>query len=241
MRKQQKKSKSPEERELEIQSAKLFGKHVSARKGRALLAVTLLACAMPMVLGARLWSEIPETVPSGLIGTDGRDDSIPRWMVVCGLPGLMCLLNLICHMQLLVSQRRMTLPATHIRLVGRWGFPILSVLFCSGMMLQSAGRGLSLRFAAPCVLGLTLMMLGAHLFDCPREAVLALRVSSDVQDDACWQKIHRLTAWCWMGAGLWVIAAAMLYSTLPPFLAAFAALALAAPVAYGRRYSAERA
>ena len=127
----QKKKKvlNPISRQAEIEGARLFGKHVSKTKGRLLLAVTLAACALPVILGVRLWEEIPEIVPTGLIGADGKDDSLPRAAVVFGLPGLMCLLDLLAHIQLLVNQRRMTVPKPHVRLVGRWGFPIISVLF----------------------------------------------------------------------------------------------------------------
>ena len=90
---QKKKAKTKEEREFEIQSAKMVGKHVSAEKGRALLIVSLVACALPMILGARYWNQIPLMVESGLIGANGEDDSIPRWMVAFGLPALMMLLD----------------------------------------------------------------------------------------------------------------------------------------------------
>ena len=116
-----KKQKTAAQRELDAEGARLFGKHVSNEKGRVLLAATLLACAAPMLLGARMWSLIPEIVESGLIGVDGKDDSIPRWMVAFGLPALMCTLNLIAHGQLLYNQKKMTLPSTHVRLMGRWG------------------------------------------------------------------------------------------------------------------------
>ena len=66
-------AKTPDAGQLEIESVKLFGKHVSREKGRALLAATMLACALPMLLGIRLWDQIPEIVPSGLIGVDGQD------------------------------------------------------------------------------------------------------------------------------------------------------------------------
>ena len=94
---QKKKVKTKEERELEIQGAKFFGKHVSREKGRALLIISLIACALPMILGAKYWNQIPLIVESGLVGTDGKDDSIPRWMVAFGLPALMMLLNFLCH------------------------------------------------------------------------------------------------------------------------------------------------
>ena len=110
-------------REMEMESARMFGKHVTKEKALLLFVVTMLACAMPMQLGIRLWDRIPEIVETGLIGMDGKDDSLPRAAVVFLVPGLMCLLNLICHGQLWFNQKRMTLPNTPVRLVGRWGFP----------------------------------------------------------------------------------------------------------------------
>lgn len=145
--------------------AQQFGQHVSIEKGAAVLAVTLAVCALPMLLGVRLWDSIPEMVHTGLTGPNGADDSLPRAAVVFALPGLMCLLDLINHVQLMVSQRRMTLPKTHIRLMGRWGFPVLSVFFCGIVILRSAGMGIPLPFLALCALGLALMLFGSHRWD----------------------------------------------------------------------------
>lgn len=41
-------------RDLEIRGAEIFGKHLSPEKQRALLIVTLTACALPMILGVRM-------------------------------------------------------------------------------------------------------------------------------------------------------------------------------------------
>lgn len=131
-----KKKKASLSREDEITGAKLFGKHASPEKRRALLIVTLAACALPMLLGLRLWDKIPEVVETGLIGPDGMDDSLPRWMVALGMPAFMCLMDTIAHAQLHFNQKRMTIPSSPVRLVGRWGFPILSVIFCSGLILS---------------------------------------------------------------------------------------------------------
>lgn len=83
----------------------------------------MIACALPMITGVRLWESIPEIVETGITRMDGRDDSMPRALVVFGIPGLMCLLNLIVHIQLYLNQQRMTLPKTFVRLFGRWAFP----------------------------------------------------------------------------------------------------------------------
>lgn len=230
-----KKKKSAEERQAEIEGARLFGKHVSKQKAQILLAVTLIACALPMVLGVRLWEEIPEIVQTGLIGVDGEDDSMPRAAVVFLLPGLACLLDLICHGQLYFNQKRLTLPSRQVRLVGRWGFPVISVLFCSGAIRQAAGLpALSLPFFAACVLGLLLMMMGAHLWDCPRDARITLRFSFTENSEPAWKAVHRFAGWLWMVTGLLVIAVTMAVSGSTAAVAVLVLLALAAPVAYGQ-------
>ncbi len=229
------KKKSREERMIEAEGARIFGKHVSKEKGIALLAASLLACALPMALGARMWAQIPEIVESGLIGPDGKDDSIPRWMVAFGLPGLMCLLNFLAHMQLWLNQKHMTVPKPAVRLVGRWGFPILSVIFCSGMIRQSVGeKALTLPFVAPCALGLLLMLLGSHMWDCPKDARLALRIGGCEHNDAAWKALHRFAGVVWLAAGLVVIAGVMVTSTASLTMAVVVLAALLAPAVYVR-------
>ncbi|MET0016829.1 SdpI family protein [Oscillibacter sp.] len=234
-RKAKKNQQTAAEREAEIAGAKLFGRQVSKEKALALLIATLIACALPMILGARLWNDIPEIVSSGLIGSNGKDDSIPRWVVAFGLPGFMCLMDLIAHGQLMANQKRMTIPKPAVRLMGRWGFSIISVLFCSGMILQSSGGDLTLPFVTPCVLGLLLMMLGGHMWDCPRDSRIALRFSSIEHSAAAWKAVHLLASRVWMAAGLLVIAGVMVTSTSTVFTAVLIVAALLAPMAYAAR------
>lgn len=221
-------------RDVEIQAAKYFGKHVSEEKARVLMVVTLIACALPMILGVRMWNRIPEIVPTGLIGTNGEDDSLPRWAVVFLLPGLMCLLNAIAHWKLRSFQRKMELPPLIHRVVGRWGFPVISVLFCSGMVFEAMGEELPLLFATPCIVGLALLLLGGHMWDCPRKAKLALRFSFTECSDAAWKNVHRFAGWTWMIAGLLVIGAVMVTSTSTYATAVLVIVALAAPFVYGK-------
>lgn len=196
------------QKQAEAEAARVLGKHVSKQKGRILLAAAMLACALPVILGLRLWDNIPEIVPTGLTGPDGKDDSLPRAVVVFGMPGLMCLLNLICHLQLLLNQKRMTMPSRHVRLLGRMGFPIVSVMFSGGLMLEAAQMGYPITYITPCVLGLLLLLLGAHMLDCPEDARISLRPV--LQPGSDWKTIHSQAAYIWLAGGLLVIAGAML-------------------------------
>ena len=128
----------------------------------------------------------------------------------------------------------MTLPSAAVRLVGRWGFPVISVLFCSGMVFEATGGTLTLPFITPCVLGLALLLLGAHMWDCPRDAKLALRFSFTECSDEAWRAVHRFAGWLWLAVGLLVIAGVMLTSGSTVSTAVLIVVALLAPMVYGR-------
>lgn len=202
-----------------LQSAPFFGKRVSDEKAAVLFAVTLLACAMPMLVGRRLWSAIPEIVETGLIGAEGQDDSMPRGVLVYGIPGLMCVLNTICHGQLFLNQKRNKLPPTPSRLIGRWGFPVLSGFFASGCSLQAAGEKLSAFFIIVTALSLILMMCGGRFFD----------LSGSFS-----RRVGRIIGVCWMAAGLVLMFLLMNCGTVPLSSAAVIVPLLFLPFLFGK-------
>lgn len=228
-----KKKISSMSREAEIESAKAFGKHLSREKRSILLAVTLLACALPALLGIRLWSAIPPLFSTGLIGMNGQDDSLPRWVIVLGMPALMCILDALCHGQLWIHQDRMKLPPAQFRLVGRWGFPVISVLFCSGLIRQAAGISpLSLSFTSLCIVGLIFLMLGSHMWECPRTAFLTLHFILTDQDDCSWNRVHRVAGGTWMLIGLLILLSVMVLDEPAVCITVFAVVGLLFPILY---------
>ena len=223
------------DRDVEIRGAKIFGKHVSEEKGRVLLIMTLLACAAPMLQGLRLWDAIPEIYETGLIGANGEDDSLPRWAVVFLIPGLMCLLNFLCHNQLRMSQKKMVLPKAHFRLVGRWGFPIISVLFAGGLVREAAGlQALAMTYLTPCVLGLGLMILGAQMYECKEGALISLNFSFLQNNPILRKEVHQFAAWAWLVVGLGTIILAQISDLSGMIACAVVLVALLLPWLYGR-------
>lgn len=228
------------DRDVEIQGAKAFGKHVSEEKGRLLLIVTLLASAAPAVMGLRLWNEIPALYETGIITANGQDDSLPRWAIVLVIPALMCLLNFLCHHRLRVSQQQMVLPKVYFRLVGRWGIPIVSVLFAGGLIREAASlTPLPMTYLTPAALGLIMMILGAQMYDCKENAVFSLPYAFLRGDPTLHRAVHRFAAHVWLAVGLIAVLAAQL-GEMAGMLACFAALlSLLAPWLYGRSRAAK--
>ena len=209
------KKKPTLEQQVNEEGIRFLGKHVSREKAAALFAASLLACAMPMILGVRDWARIPQMVTTGLVGINGEDDSLPRWAVVFLIPGLMCLLNVIVHGQLMLHQSKMKIPPKQIRVVGRWGIPIVGTFLSAGMIQYAAGEAvLPLPFTASCILCLAMMLLGGHLWDCPTNAVLSLRhaFTGMVQEGDSWKSLHRFAAIVWLAAGLAALLDTMLHN-----------------------------
>lgn len=192
-------------RKQEKEAGKFFGKYVTGEKALVLGIVTTLVCLMPILTGLRLWEEIPELVETGLIGTNGKDDSMPRWLLVYGIPGLMAVLNLICHGQLYLHQKAQRLAPQASRIVGRWGFPVLSAIFASGCSLSAAGDKLRPSYMIPCLLALTLLLLGSHFFDCKKESKVAFHFRFVELIPSVWQKVHRMAGVGWMLSGLVIL------------------------------------
>ena len=212
--------------ELEREASRHFGKHVSREKALVTLIFSLLTCSAPMLLGLRLWATIPELVETGLIGPGGEDDSLPRAVLVFGVPGLMCVLTLICHGQLWLHQKTERVPPTPIRLLGRWTIPVISVLLCSFWIARAGGQQPEGVFFLPSALGLLLLLLGAHFFDCPRESGVAFHFKSIEHWETPWRRTHRFTGICWMLAGLQLLIFYFTMGSLPWYSFMFALILL---------------
>ena len=222
-------------RKQEKAAGKLFGKYVTREKALVLAVMTTLVCLMPILTGLRLWDKIPEIVRTGLIGKNGADDSMPRGVLVFGIPGLMAVLNCICHGQLYLNQKAQKLAPQASRIVGRWGFPVLSSVFASGCAFSAAGEKLTAGYVLPCLLALTLLLLGSHFFDCKRESKIAFHFTYMEYSAELWRKTHRLAGVGWMTAGLIVLFCICYLGTVPLWTAPVLALLLFAPFPIGKR------
>lgn len=80
--------------------------------------------------------------------------------------------------------------------------------------------------------GLLLLILDGHMWDCSRNAKIALRFSFTENSESAWRPAHRFAGCLWLAAGLLVIAGTMATSTI--ITAALILVALAAPVVYGQ-------
>jgi hypothetical protein len=217
-------------REQERAASRYLGQHVSRRKALCSVLASLLVCLLPMLVGLRLWEEIPEIVRTGLIDTEGADDSMPRAVLVFGVPGLMAVLNLVCHAQLWLHQKAERLPPMSVRLLGRWGIPVIAALLCPFWMLRAAAQSPTAAWFIPCVPALLLLLIGAHFLDLPRGEKTGLRLKCILYKEDAWRKTHTLGGVCWMLAGLLLLALYYGTGSVPVYSVPVLLLLLLAPL-----------
>ena len=218
-------------RKQEREASRLLGRHVSPEKALAAILATSLCCLLPILLGLRLWEQIPPIVETGLVDLSGQDDSMPRPVLVFAVPGLGFVLNAIVHGQLWLHQKAEKIPPTPSRLLGRWTIPPLSLLLSSFWILGAASQPRDAAFFLPCLLGLALLLLGGHFFDCDRDARIAFRLERLRLSERRWRTVHRIAGVSWMLAGLLLPGLLFSLGALPLWSAAPMLLLLASPLA----------
>lgn len=224
-----KKTKYGLTRDQERAASRFFGRHVSPEKALVSVIAATLCCLAPILLGLRLWDKIPPMVQTGLIGPEGKDDSLPRAVLVYGVPGLFAVLTLICHGQLWLHQRTERVPPTPIRLLGRWTIPVIAAPLSLFWMLRAAGEAVSGADFVPCIFALLLLVIGAHLFDCTREQKLAFHFKRIEDKENAWRMTHRRGGGAWMAAGLLVLVVYFALGRLPWYSALLTAALLTVP------------
>lgn len=217
-------------RDQERAASRVFGRHVSPEKALVSAVAATLCCLAPILLGLRLWERIPPMVQTGLIGPEGKDDSLPRAVLVYGVPGLFAVLTLICHGQLWLHQRTERVPPTSVRILGRWTIPAISVPLSLFWMVSAAGEATSGETFLPCFFALFLLLVGAHLFDCTREQKLAFHFKKIEYKEDAWRTTHRWGGAAWMAAGLLLLAIYFAAGRLPWYSAVMTAVLLAVPL-----------
>ena len=198
------KPKTPEDKEQEAKAAELFGRHVTTEKFVLMLVFSALVCMVPVIVGLRLWNTIPELIATGLTRANGEDDPLPRWMLVYLVPGLFCLLDVINNVQFLRFQKMKRLPPRHTVFMGRWGFPLISLVVCGWAIPWGAGlSGMTTTLLVWWLIAWAIMVLGAEWWDCPRDSKLAIRFLAVCREsETGFRTVHRIFSVIALSVGL---------------------------------------
>ena len=141
-------------------------------KNKKMLIWTSLVCLIPILVGAAVYSRLPETMATHWNLNGEADGWSSRAFAVFGLPGILLAVNLFLPFALKADPKHENM-SDKLVLISLWTIPLVSLL-CSGLTL-ARGLGYEVRVErwVPIFMGVLFIVIGNY----PSSAIICPRPS----------------------------------------------------------------
>ena len=199
-------------------------------KNKKTLILTSLVCLIPILVGAVVYSRLPETMATHWNLNGEPDGWSSRPFAVFALPGIMLAVNLLLPFALNADPKRENMSPA-LKSIAIWTIPLISLL-CSGATL-AYGLGYDLRIERliPSFMGLLFVAIGNYLPKTKQSYTMGIRVPWTLASEENWNRTHRLAGFLWVIGGLLFIIISFIGWSQAAFLIILALMILA-PVVY---------
>ena len=181
------------------------------------LLLTSLVCLIPMVVGALVYSRLPESLATHF-GLDGTPDGwSSRLFAVFGLPGILLVVNLVLPFLLRADPKHENMSSA-LKTVTIWTIPLLS-LICSGATL-SRGLGYDVRIERilPVLMGVLFVVIGNYLPKTKQSYTMGIKLPWTLASEENWNRTHWLAGFLWVICGVYFIVMSFIGWSLVAFL-----------------------
>ena len=184
-------------------------------KDKKLLLLTSLVCLIPSVVGAFLYSQLPDLMPVQW-GLNGQvSNQAPKWFAVFGLPLFFALFNIYCHNKTDRDSVERDYPLIMVLFL-KWVMPALSVV-CTCLSI-SASLGYSGAYIGIIsFVGILFAVVGAILPKTKRNSLFGIRLPWTMKDDESWEKANKFSGKVFLLGGILIIGCAALGKTYIAF------------------------
>ena len=186
-------------------------------KNKKTLIITSLICLLPMLVGALVYSRLPEQVATHFDLQGNPDGWSSRPFAVFGLPGILLAVNLLIPFALQADPKHKNMSGALVNIV-IWTVPVISLL-CSGLTLGRAlGYDLRIEMVLPVFMGLLFILIGNYLPKTKQSYTMGIKLPWTLASEENWNRTHRLAGFLWVIAGLYFIVMSFIGWSLPAFL-----------------------
>ena len=186
-------------------------------KNKKLLVITSLICLLPMLVGAALYSRLPETIATHFDLQGNPDGWSSRAFAVFGLPGILLAVNLLLPFMLQADPKRRNMSGALINIT-IWTIPVLS-LICSGLTLGRAlGYDVRIERVLPVFMGVLFILIGNYLPKTKQSYTMGIKLPWTLASEENWNRTHRMAGFLWVIAGLYFIVMSFIGWSFPAFL-----------------------
>lgn len=194
-------------------------------KNKKTLIATSLVCLLPILVGAALYSSLPETMATHFDLQGNPDGWSSRVFAVFGLPGILLAVNLLLPFLLRADPKHRNMSGALIRIT-IWTIPVLSLL-CSGLTLGYAlGYDTRIDKVLPVFMGLLFILIGNYLPKTKQSYTMGIKLPWTLASEENWNRTHRLAGFLWVLGGVYFIVMSFIGWSLIAFLIPLAVMVL---------------
>ena len=199
-------------------------------KSKKTLIITSLICLLPMLVGALVYSRLPEQVATHFDLQGNPDGWSSRAFAVFGLPGILLAVNLLIPFALQADPKHKNMSGALVNIV-IWTVPVVSLL-CSGLTLGRAlGYDLRIEVVLPVFMGVLFILIGNYLPKTKQSYTMGIKLPWTLASEENWNRTHRLGGFLWVIGGALFILMSFIGWSLAAFLIILALMVLA-PMVY---------
>ena len=186
-------------------------------KSKKTLIITSLICLLPMLVGALVYSRLPEQVATHFDLQGNPDGWSSRAFAVFGLPGILLAVNLLIPFALQADPKHKNMSGALVNIV-IWTVPVVSLL-CSGLTLGRAlGYDLRIEMVLPVFMGLLFILIGNYLPKTKQSYTMGIKLPWTLASEENWNRTHRLAGFLWVLGGAFFIVMSFIGWSLIAFL-----------------------
>ena len=194
-------------------------------KNKKTLIITSLICLLPMLVGALVYSRLPEQVATHFDLQGNPDGWSSRPFAVFGLPGILLAVNLLIPFALQADPKHKNMSGALVNIV-IWTVPVISLL-CSGLTLGRAlGYDLRIEMVLPVFMGLLFILIGNYLPKTKQSYTMGIKLPWTLASEENWNRTHRLAGFLWVLGGVYFIVMSFIGWSLAAFLIPIAVMVL---------------
>ena len=194
-------------------------------KSKKTLIITSLICLLPMLVGALVYSRLPEQVATHFDLQGNPDGWSSRAFAVFGLPGILLAVNLLIPFALQADPKHKNMSGALVNIVV-WTVPVVSLL-CSGLTLGRAlGYDLRIEVVLPVFMGVLFILIGNYLPKTKQSYTMGIKLPWTLASEENWNRTHRLAGFLWVLGGVYFIVMSFIGWSLIAFLIPIALMVL---------------
>ena len=119
-------------------------------KNKPVVLLGAAVCLLPCLFGLILYKDLPDRLPIHWNMAGEADNFAPKPFAVFGLPVILALFHLICHIGASADKRRANYSKA-LEAMTYWFIPALSLILCPMTLLASKGVDVRIEVIVPCL------------------------------------------------------------------------------------------